>query len=109
MTGETFETIEEMYAADPRRKFSRELDFGVWWKERDIDWPRHRVSWIFDTGEVYAYSQRKSSGPPTVVILGVISEEERVEAVLEGWADHCGPPNGLQWVCARLAAAGATA
>jgi hypothetical protein len=85
------------------RYLSREVDFGVWWTDDGITWPHWRVSWVQATGELYAIRQVGSGGRGLEIrILGVERDEQELERRLEGWPEACGPPDGLQWITARL-------
>lgn len=120
MTRITFPTVEAFYAADERRRFSAESDFGVWWfseAEPRIPW---RVSWCETTGELYAVRLE----PPRVTwggetaedlvicgglelgpleVLGVFPTEAILEALLHEWPHHCGGAGSLEWIRARVA------
>lgn len=86
----------EFYAQSATRRLSPELDYGVWWYDRDHDpW---RVSWVERTGEIIAVAQRTGQ----VEILGRLGARHDVERVLEGWADICGSADSLDWVRLRL-------
>jgi hypothetical protein len=69
----------------PKRARSGEVDYGVWWtlagSEREF--PRWRVSWIENTGELYACQTAKDK----LIVLGVILERQAVGQVLEGWSN----------------------
>lgn len=73
----------------PRRKGSREVDFGCWWTldGRPGAFPRWRVSWIERTGELYAAQAQSDRYMP----LGVFPTRQEVETALEGWADPQSP------------------
>lgn len=116
----TYQTIEAFYEGEPgtighTRKWSREIDFGVWWRNRQQPWPRFRVSFVFDTGELYAVRQAAVDERPNVIVLGVmltpegVGDLDRAEDALDGWAEQCGKPHSLQWAHERMVAAGATA
>ena len=112
--------IEEFYDADPRRRESEETEFGREWS--DANGQRTELSWVADTGELYAMAEPASSVEMdpfgdtrvddlptellTVEILGVIADEARVNELLAGWEDAMGVkgPNTIQWVRDRLAA-----
>lgn len=109
------------------RHRSPEWDYGVHWRLTDSgpDFPRYRLSWIVETGELYAVAQ---AGPDSklVHVLGKIekvgdypypgtrdlrgdswtrfSVNQDVERVLEGWADD--PQPSLDWVRIRVAVHG---
>lgn len=97
---QVFSTLEAFYA-DERRAGSGEVDFGVWWTLPEQRWPNWRVSWVRDTGEVYAVAQTREKGP--VVARGGLPSREYVEAALESWTEHCGRSGGLGWLWERLA------
>ena len=68
------------------------------------------VSWIADTGEVYAMAEpfsrhEISAESVTVEILAVIHERDVVDSLLAGWRDEMEKPNSLAWVRARVAGA----
>lgn len=84
---------------DERRARSREIDFGVWWRDGS-NLPTYRVSWIETTGEIYAIEQGTKNAH--VEILGVITNETEVESRLEGWTQACGRINSLSWVRRRI-------
>jgi len=107
MTDRTWPSIEAFYDDDPRRRHSGECDYGVWWSEPEPDFPRYRVSYIEVTGEVYSVALRPGVDGP-VFLLAVVPPDtgrcyyETLDALLDGWAEHCGP-GGLSWVRERLA------
>lgn len=72
---------EEWISQEARRR-SGELDFGAWWKVEGQEHPRWRVSWIDDTGELYA----RERGTDRYIILGVYETEEEAERRMDGWA-----------------------
>lgn len=90
------QTIKEFFA-DKTRMRSREVDFGVWWRD-GRNYPTYRVSWIADTGEVYALDQTEQR----VELLGKVATEAEVEQKLDGWGGICGLMQSLQWVRDRL-------
>jgi len=72
---------------DLRRKRSVEVDFGVHWlpdrpHTHGESW---RISWIQDTGELYA-KQLVPEGE--LLLLAVVPTREEVEQLLEGWAEQ---------------------
>jgi hypothetical protein len=103
--------LDGFHLQDPRRKASREADYGVWWYERGRNFPAYRVSYIKLTGEVYAVSTSSRS----VMVLAVVPPDEgkyyyrTLDRILDGWEDECGKPGSLAWVRERLAAARVTA
>lgn len=89
-------TTKSEFYKDQLREKSRELDFGVWWRD-GANYPTYRVSWIENTGEIYAIDPDDK-----IEILGIIPNEKRTEEVLIGWANMCGLMNSLQWVRNRI-------
>ena len=113
--------IEEFYSADERRRQSAEVEFGNNWF--DTKGSRYELSWIEDTGELYAMLElvpEADSWTPfgdievedvkvdslVVTVLAVIPTREAVEQLLDGWAEQMAEPDGVHWVAERLTAAG---
>jgi hypothetical protein len=112
--------IEQFYDADPRRRESEEVEFGREWS--DANGMRTELSWVADTGEVYAMAEpsepvfmdpvgdtRVPDLPTelvTVDILGVIPDRARVDELLAGWESEMDKPNSIQWVRDRITTAG---
>ena len=107
-----YPTLEAYYAADERRLRSEECDYGVHWRLEGWEY-RWRVSYVRNTGEVYAVNQGRTIGP--VFILAIIPPDPvpdgdrrslffaTLEAILDGWPQQCGRPDSLRWVRDRLA------
>jgi hypothetical protein len=94
-------SLARFYDADPRRVSSRELDFGLWWRER-VSGPLHRAAWVADTGELYVVAL----GPPDdgggcVEVLAHADDREQLERALAGWRERCGQPGSLTWLRRR--------
>ena len=66
-----------------KRAKSGEIDYGVWWGLYDRKFPFWRVSWIRNTGELYAVSPATDE----YIILGRYETEAEVERRMEGWAE----------------------
>ena len=125
----TFEDLESFYSENPARRRSPESSHGVHWQLDGWDgaW---RVSYIRDTGEVYALfqgptqvgvlptgesfvSSGKGTGP--VLTIGTFPVDENpgpddvyylnLDLFLSGWMDHCDEPNGLAWMIRKMAQA----
>ena len=106
-----FEAIKLFYTADARRARSPERDYGVHWGDGKTP-QRYRVSYIMDTGEIYAVGDYTPVAP--VEVLGVIQPDslpagrklicyETLEHILGEWAEHCDQDqDGLSWVRDRL-------
>jgi hypothetical protein len=111
--------IEEFYDGDPRRRESAEIELGREWS--DANGMRTELSWVADTGELYAMAEPAGSVEMdpfgdtrvddlptelvTVEILGVVADEAQVNELLAGWEDAMSGkgPNTIQWVRDRLA------
>ena len=113
--------IEQFYSADERRRQSAEVEFGNAWF--DAKGNRYELSWVEDTGELYAMLElvpEADTWTPfgdievedvktdslVVTILGTIATRDEVEKLLEGWTDHMPDEDGVHWVADRLQAAG---
>jgi hypothetical protein len=111
--------IEEFYDADPRRRESEEIEFGREWS--DASGMRTELSWVADTGELYAMAEPAGSVEmdplgdtrvddlPTealvVEILAVVADRATIDELLAGWEDVMEKgPNSIQWVRDRVAA-----
>jgi len=79
----------------PCRKRSPEVDFGVWWRVPGSPYT-WRVSWIRDTGELYARAcperSRRELAPDSdrFILLGAFLTREAVEARMVDWAESGG-------------------
>ncbi len=63
---ETFSSLEHFYSGNPARRRSPEALYGVHWRLEG--WPgTWQVSYVRDTGEVYARRQGRGAGPLTVL------------------------------------------
>jgi hypothetical protein len=112
--------IEQFYDADPRRRESEEVEFGREWS--DANGMRTELSWVADTGELYAMAEptesvemdpfgdtRVDALPTelvTVDVLGVITDRAQLDRVLDGWEQAMGTANSIQWVRDRITQAG---
>ena len=113
--------IEQFYSADERRRQSAEVEFGNNWF--DAKGSRYELSWIEDTGELYAMLEpvpEADSWTPfgdveveevdmdtlAVIVLGTFASQAEVEQLLAGWAEQMAEPDGVHWVAERLSAAG---
>jgi hypothetical protein len=107
--------IEEFYAADPRRRHSEELEFGIEWTEGT---QRCSVSRVADTGEMYLMREPYGAvggvmgdgwvadvplDQLVVEIIGVVPGKPAVEAVMSGWSDAMMETNSIEWVKTRVA------
>lgn len=92
-----------LWIADAHRKRSSEVDFGVWWRVPGsrATW---RVSWIENTGELYAREQQTPDSD-IFILLGVFPTRDDVEAAMEGWTEV---DNDLARLFPELGGGGAT-
>ena len=96
-----YRSMARFYAADPRRRASRERDVGRWWRDA-ADGPLHRAAWVCDTGELYLVRLGPSEeGGGEVELLARVEDGERLERALAGWRERCGAPRSLSWLRER--------
>lgn len=110
---------EAFYSENEARRRSPEADYGVWWWDDRGSGYCCRVSYVKNTGEVYAVH---IGGEEQIEVLGVVPADalERtpggnitsrltyyrtLDRILEGWVNHMHKPGGLAWVRERLASA----
>ena len=107
-----FKNLEQFYSTNPTRRSSPEAGYGAHWQL--AGWPGSwRVSYVRDTGEVYALGRGPGSGP--LLLLGAFPIDpdagpgdvyyQSLDRFLKGWPDHCGPTNGLAWLIGKMAPA----
>ena len=76
------------WANKPERKQSGEIDFGCWWGENGpATWPRFMVSWICNTGELYAVSLAASDDKYVVLAKTKPHDEDAAENLMRHWAN----------------------
>ena len=96
-----YRSMARFYAADPRRRASRERDVGLWWRDA-ADGPLHRAAWVCDTGELYLVRLGPSEdGGGEVELLARVDDGERLERALAGWRERCGASRSLSWLRER--------
>lgn len=84
--------LDDWLRADPARGVPH-VDFGSLWIDPDAPDTYQRVSWIPDTGELYA------TNGTHVETIGRYLTRGDVEAVLQGWGEYGnGPDANLAWV-----------
>ena len=109
-----YPTLEDYYAADIRRRKGEECDYGAHWRLDNWTY-RWRVSYVRDTGEIYAVHRGNTLGP--VFAIGIIPPDpvhdggrslwySTLDSILEGWAKQCTRPNSLRWIKDHLDNAG---
>jgi len=86
-----YEVVEgyDEWSGLPCRERSPEVDFGAWRQVPGIPYT-WRVSWIQDTGELYARELAPDSD--RCVLLGAFLTREAVETRMAGWAESNGNP-----------------
>ena len=109
--------IEDFYSADERRRQSAEIELGTNWY--DAAGNRYELSWVEDTGELYAMLEMvPGAGSYTpfgdvevepipidevvVTVVGYIPTREEMEKVMAGWEAEMAKPDGITWVADRL-------
>jgi hypothetical protein len=109
--------IEQFYSADERRRQSAELELGTDWF--DAKGNRYELSWVEDTGELYAMLElvpEADSWTPfgdvevekipfdrvVVTVIAHIDTRAEVESILDGWGDEMTKPDSIAWVADRL-------
>lgn len=109
--------LEAFYDADPRRRHSEELEFGNDWMDRGA---RTQVSWVEDTGELYAMRDPLGNLASdvigdvralpvtdeqlTVEVLGVINGRDAIASVMSGWdTAMTASDDSISWVRDRVA------
>jgi hypothetical protein len=98
--------IEDFYQEDERRRQSTEVELGDAWTNESDPGTTYEISWIEDTGEVYAMRVEASSkaaiSSPNVQLLGKVAQRQELEDLLGGWQDAMGDPGSLTWLKERL-------
>lgn len=108
----SFPNINELYEARGGR-WSPECDLGVWWLRGDRPYPRYRLTWIEDTGDLYIANQHTGEitvlakippetfpEPPNRRFISLDGDSSRP---LFGWTEHAHEPDGLSWVVQQTA------
>lgn len=87
-SGLSFRTGFQAWITEPARARSPEVDYGCWWTLDAHSWyPHWRVSYIVDTGEVYAVAL-EGPRPDRFTVLGRITGgREAMESAMRGWAE----------------------
>lgn len=87
----------QMWIAERRERAVPHLDYGTRWIDPATPDRYQRVSWIPDTGELYA------TDGSTVRVLALVPERRQLERALLGWAAAgAAPEPSLAWVEHRL-------
>src|SRR5918911_644779 len=113
--------IEDFYNGDERRRHSQEVELGDAWTDRDDPDAPYEISWVADTGEVYAMREPRTavnvitdpfgdmivrpgevrSRAMTVEVLGRIATREELERAFKGWQEAMNEPGSVEWAKER--------
>ena len=103
-----FDTLDQYYAADARRRWSPECDYGCSWTGSiPGNHITYRVSYVKETKEIYIIPTgcpdnelqviaRISQPPGASVYFG------RLDKILQGWEEEMYKPNSLKWLKEKL-------
>jgi hypothetical protein len=98
----TYPSLDAFYAADARRRHSRERDLGLVWRARTG--VTFRAAWVQETGEVYLFKHgHPLDGGGTVDLLARRFDLRELDPVFGGYRDVCGRPESLGWFLGRAA------
>jgi hypothetical protein len=97
----TYSALAAFYRVDPRRRASRETDFGLWWRGED-GLPSYRAAWVEATGELYLVQHGPGRGGGRVTVMGHEADRDALERRLTGWREICGRPGSVRWLRDRL-------
>jgi len=96
----SFPSLETFYAADPRRRESRERDVGVAW--RGAGGATYRAAWIEATEELYLVRHgHPVEGGGTVEVLRRRFRLRELAAAFRGYRDVVGRRGSLSWLRER--------
>ena len=95
MFAASYPSLETFYAADSRRRHSRERDVGLLWRDRGN--AAFRAAWVQGTGEVYLFLY----GDGTVDVLERRFALRELVQTFAGYRDICGMPGSLLWFLNR--------
>ena len=107
MSVRTYPALAGFYAADRRRKDSREMDLGLAWRER-AGFPTFRAAWVADTGEVYLVQHGPWPGGGQVTVLAHVADRRTLMHRLAGWREQVGGHGSLNWLRTKLDTTGDT-
>jgi hypothetical protein len=114
--------IEEFYEADDRRRASAEIELGTEWS--DANSVHYELNYVVDTGELYvmqeapAHEREDPFGGIHIVpdatygnkllvrVVAHIDTVDNVHKILDGWPAAMQGDGGVEWLAARLRAAG---
>jgi hypothetical protein len=97
----SYPSLEAFYAADRRRRHSRERDVGLFWRGRGGS--TFRAAWIQETGEVYLFRHgRPGQGGGTVELIDGLFGLGELHAAIRGYGEVCGRRDSLAWFLGRV-------
>ena len=97
----TYPSLEAFYAADVRRRDSRERDVGLFWRGNRGE--TFRAAWIQETCEVYLFRHGQPiDGGGTVDLAARRFGLAELQASLRGFREVCGRRDSLAWLLDRL-------
>jgi hypothetical protein len=98
---QSYPSLEAFYAADRRRRHSRERDVGLFWRGRGG--ASFRAAWIQETGEVYLFRHgRPLDGGGRVDLLARRFGLGELHAAIRGYGEVCGRRDSLAWFLDRV-------
>ena len=109
--------IEGFYSQDERRRASEEIEYGRNWKDEHGN--RYEISYIVDTGELYAmrdpagglvpvtwfgelFSTPVQMSDLAVAVLAQVDDPDALADALEGWDGAMEGPDSIAWLVDRL-------
>jgi hypothetical protein len=105
---QSYASLDAFYAADVRRRHSRERDVGLFW--RGDGRSTFRAAWVQETGEVYLCKHGDPShGGGTVDVLARRYGLGELQTALRGYREVCGRRGSLSWFLDHVAGRSAAA
>lgn len=97
----SYPSLEAFYAADRRRRHSRERDVGLFWRGRGAS--TFRAAWIQETGEVYLFRHGlPADGGGTVDLVDRRFGLGELHTAIRGYGEVCGRRGSLAWFLDRV-------
>lgn len=75
-----------------------EVDFGYWWSDTPKGFPRYRVTWNPNSGDLYASSHASHDAE----IFCRVSRREDLDSLMDGWWAEMHKPCSLEWIRSRV-------
>jgi hypothetical protein len=112
-----FMDLEAFYRQDERRRSSEEIEYGRDWQDGHGN--RYEISYVVDTGELYAmrdpigglvpvtwfgelFSTPVPEGSLAVAVLATVDEPDALADALEGWPEAMAGADGIAWLVERM-------